>query len=92
MTALSVGTEIIELRRIATQFGFESELDSALEPLAQGNAAVAVARLERLDRHLASASVSEADISITLRERGRILLICDALVRHRAYFDAGAAG
>ena len=28
VTALSVGTEIIELRRIATQFGFESELDS----------------------------------------------------------------
>ncbi len=90
VTALSVGTEIIELRRVAPQFGFEAELDSALEPLAQGNTAVAIARLDRLDQRLASASESEAQISVTLRERGRVLLISDALARHRTYFAAGA--
>ena len=29
--------------------------------------------------------------SDVMRERGRVLAICDALVRHRAYFDAGAS-
>jgi len=89
-TALSVGAEIIKLRHVAPQLGFESKLDWALEPLVKGNTAFAIARLDRLDQHLASASESEAEISINLRERSRILLICDALVRHRAYFDAGA--
>jgi hypothetical protein len=27
-----------------------------------------------------------------LRERGRILTVCDALVQHRAYFDTGGSG
>jgi len=45
-TALSVGIEIIELRRIAPQLGFRSNLDSALEPLAQGDTAAAIERLE----------------------------------------------
>jgi hypothetical protein len=28
---------------------------------------------------------------IVLRERGRVLAICDALVRHRAFFEEGAS-
>ena len=88
LTALSVGNEIIELRRIAPQLAVESELDAALEPFAQGNSAVAVARLERLDQRLAPLTDSDPQTPVTLRARGRILLICDALVQHRAYFDA----
>jgi uncharacterized membrane protein YccC len=88
LTALSVGKEIIELRRIAPQLAVESELDAALEPFAQGNSAVAVARLERLDQRLAPLTDSDPQTPVTLRARGRILLICDALVQHRAYFDA----
>ena len=38
VTALSVGTEIIDLRRIAPQLGFESEFHSALEPFTVGKA------------------------------------------------------
>ena len=90
VTALSVGTEIIKLRRIAPQLGFESELDSALKPFTEGNSAAAIARFERIDHRLASLTESEAQSSVTLRERGRILLICDALVQHSAYFKAGA--
>jgi hypothetical protein len=67
------------------------ELDSALEVLAQGNSAAATARLTALDARLASLSEADAQTSIVLRERGRVLAICDALVRHRAYFDAGAS-
>jgi uncharacterized membrane protein YccC len=88
LTALSVGKEIIELRRIAPQLAVESELDAALEPFAQGNSAVAVARLERLDQRLAPLTDSDPQTPVTLRARGRILLICDALAQHRAYFDA----
>jgi uncharacterized membrane protein YccC len=90
IAALSVGTDIIHLRRIASQLGLGLELYSALAPLAQGNSAAATARLTALDQCLASRNEADPQTSHVLRERGRILAICDALVRHRAYFDAGA--
>jgi uncharacterized membrane protein YccC len=90
LTALSVGREIIELRRVALQLGFASDLDAALEPFAQGNNATAVARLDRLDHHLASSSTESYPQTLRiLDERARILLISDVLVQHRDYFDAG---
>ena len=92
VTALSVGSEIIHLRNVMPELGFGSELDSALEALAQGDSAAAVAELERLDHRLASLPDSDPQTPATLGERGRILLICDALTYHRAYFDAGEPG
>src|SRR5271155_5253412 len=89
ITALSLGREIIELRRVAPQLGLASDLDAALEPFAQGNSATAVARLERLDHRLASLTESDPQTLVILHERARILLICDALMEHRAYFDGG---
>jgi uncharacterized membrane protein YccC len=87
--ALSVGTEIIHLRRIAPQLGVSVELDSALAALADGDSVVAAARLDAVDRGLASLPGADARSSIALRARGRILVICDALVTHHAYFDRG---
>jgi uncharacterized membrane protein YccC len=89
LTALSVAHEMINLRRIAPQLGLASDLDAALEPFAQGNSAAAFARLEGLDRRLASLTVLDPQTPMILHERARILLICDALVQHRVYFDAG---
>jgi uncharacterized membrane protein YccC len=89
LTALSLGHEIIELRRVAPQLGLASDLDAALEPFAQGNSAGAVARLERLDGRLASLTESDPQTLLILHERARTLLICDALMQHRAYFDGG---
>ena len=89
LTALSLGSEIIELRRVAPQLGLASDLDAALEPFAQGNSAAAVARLERLDRRLAPPTESDPQTLLILHERARILLISDALMQHRAYFDGG---
>jgi uncharacterized membrane protein YccC len=89
ITALSLGREIIELRRVAPQLGLASDLDAALEPFAQGNSAAAVARLERLDHRLASLTESDPQTLVILHARARILLICDALMEHRAYFDGG---
>ena len=54
VTALSVGSEIINLRRIAPQLGFGPELDAALAALAEGDSAAANARLAALDRRLGS--------------------------------------
>jgi uncharacterized membrane protein YccC len=89
LTALLLGREIIVLRRIAPQRGLASDLDAALEPFAQGNSAAAFAELERLDRRLTSPTESDPQTMLILRERARILLICDALMEHRAYFDGG---
>jgi uncharacterized membrane protein YccC len=89
LAALSLGRQIIELRRVAPQLGLASDLDAALEPFAQGNSAAAVARRERLDRRLASLIESDPQTLMILHSRARILLICDALMQHRAYFDGG---
>ena len=91
LTALSVGTGIIHLRRIAPQLGLVSELDLALEALAQGNSVAATAGLTALDQRLALLGQGNPQTSFVQKERGRVLAICDALVRHRSYFDAGAS-
>jgi uncharacterized membrane protein YccC len=91
LAALSVGTEIIRLRHMAPQFGLDCELDSVLKALAQGNSVAATAGLTALDQRLASLGRGNSQTSRVQRERGRVLAICDALVRHRSYFDAGAS-
>jgi uncharacterized membrane protein YccC len=87
LAALSVGTEIIHLRRIAPLLGLVSELDSALDALAQGHSVAATAGLTAFDRSLASEF--EPETTIALRTRARVLVICEALDQHAAYFDAG---
>jgi uncharacterized membrane protein YccC len=90
VTALSVGNEIINLRRIAPQLGFGPELDAALAALAEGDSAAANARLAALDRRLGSLPDSDPQTPLALRARALILGIGDALEQHRAYFDGGA--
>ncbi|HZC98234.1 MAG TPA: FUSC family protein [Bradyrhizobium sp.] len=92
VAALSVGTEIAHLLWMTPPLGFEGELDSALGALAQGHGGIASARLAAFDRRLASIPDSDPRISSALRARGRILVILDALVEHRAYFEEGAPG
>jgi uncharacterized membrane protein YccC len=89
LSAFSVGTEIIQLRRIARRLDLGTAFDGALEGLAQGQSAIATAHLASVDRVLAARpGASHA----TLRARGLILAISEALTQHAAYFDAGAAG
>jgi len=89
---LSVGTEIIHLRRITPQIGIGSELDLALAEFAQGSSVAARARLAKLDRRLASLPASHSATSVAVRVRSRLLSVCDALAQHRPYFDAGEFG
>jgi hypothetical protein len=54
VTALSVGSAIIQLRRIARRLGLGPELDAALEAVARGDSAMATTRLGQLDGALAA--------------------------------------
>jgi uncharacterized membrane protein YccC len=90
VAALSMGTEIIQLRHIATRLGLGSDLNAALEALTQGNSAIATARLTQFDDRLASLPGDGSEASLALRARGSILAITEALIDHASYFDAGA--
>ena len=85
VAALSVGTEIIRLRDICLGFDLGSHLDAALETMARGDSAIAIARLARLDEALAARPGDAA-----LRARSSILVMSEALTQHGAYFDARA--
>jgi uncharacterized membrane protein YccC len=91
LAALSVGAEIIHLRRITLHLGLVSEFDSALEALAQGNSVAATKGLTLLDQQLDLLERGDRQTSFLQQERGRVLAISDALLQHRSYFDAGAS-
>jgi uncharacterized membrane protein YccC len=82
LAALSVGTAIIQLRRIARAMDLRSELDAALESLRRGDIALTTARLDRLDGALAAGPDSAAP-----RARGSILAMSEVLTQHAAYFE-----
>jgi hypothetical protein len=92
LAALSVGIEIIQLRRIVHRLDLNADLDAALAAVAQGNGALASARLTQLDRNLMSLLKTETGAPLALRARGSILAISEALTQHAAYFDAGVPG
>jgi uncharacterized membrane protein YccC len=89
MAALSLGTAIIRLRHVARRFGLQVELDAALEAVARGESAVAIAGLARLDHSLAALPGAGTGSRVTLRARGSILAMSEALAQHAPYFDAG---
>jgi uncharacterized membrane protein YccC len=92
VAALSVGTEIIHLRRILPRLGLDAELCSALADFARPDIAAARTGFAELDQRLASLPDSGLRKALSLRARGRLLSIDDALIQHRDYFDAGAPG
>jgi uncharacterized membrane protein YccC len=91
LAALSVGTEIIRLRRIARRFEPHAELDAALDAVAKGDSSVATKRLARYNERLASLPSTRPGARVRLRTRGSILAMSEVLAQHAAYFDSGAA-
>jgi uncharacterized membrane protein YccC len=87
MAAFSLGTEIIQLRRICRRFDLGTDLDAALEAFARGDCAMATEKLAELDAVLASRPGAAE-----LRARGLILALSGTLTQHSACFDAGAPG
>ena len=90
LAALSVGSEIIQLRHAAPDLGMAAELDAALAAFAQANSVRAIARLGELDRRLATGPDAAPETAIVLRARSQILVISEALAEHTSYFDAEA--
>jgi uncharacterized membrane protein YccC len=84
VTALSVGSAIIQMRRVAGRLGLGPELDAALKAIARGDSAMATTRLGQLDGALAARPDAAG-----LQVRGSILAISEGLVQHAVYFDAG---
>jgi uncharacterized membrane protein YccC len=91
LAALSVGTEIIRLRRIARRFDLKVELDAALDALARGDSSVAIERLTQLNQQLAALPSTRPGAWVRLRARGSILAMSEAIAQHATYFDSGAA-
>ena len=83
LAALSVGVEIVKLRRVEHGMDLGSELDA----LRCGDIALATAHLNRLDDALATRPGAAA-----LRARGGILAMTQVLIQHAAYFQAGEPG
>jgi len=90
LAALSVGTEIIQLRAIACNLGAETEVNAMLRALARGSSGIAMGRLRELDLRIAAGPEIGSDNSLALRARASILVITEALSEHPSYFDAGA--
>jgi hypothetical protein len=87
MAALSVGSEIIRLRRIDARHALGPDLDAAFKALSQGQSAAAIARLALLDDRLASIPRADAEPPVALRTRAGILAISELLTQHADYFD-----
>ena len=90
MTALSVGSNLTELREVVGRLGLSAPLGPALIAVAQGRSAEAVAHLARLDAALAAREGASATAQAILRARGRLLAVSEALTTHAVYFDGGA--
>jgi uncharacterized membrane protein YfbV (UPF0208 family) len=90
LAALSVGSDINQLRYLAPPLGMTTELNAALGSFAEGNSTVAIARLHQLDSRLASDSDRGPETGDALRVRGRIIAISEALAEHGSYFDSRA--
>ena len=87
LAALSVGAEIIHLRHFAPRFAAAAQLDAALKAFARRNCEIAIGRLRHIDRDLASRPDAERPTATMLRTRGGILVVCEALSEHAAYFN-----
>jgi uncharacterized membrane protein YccC len=90
LAALTVGVEIIRLRRVARRFAVNVELNAALDAVARGDSAVAIERLDRLDGTLATLPSATPGAWVRLRARSSILAMSEALAQHAPYFDSGA--
>lgn len=90
LAALSMGTEIVRLRRIARRLGLTSSVADVLEAFAQGRSDSATKYLAALDNALASWPSDAPGASGVMRARGSILVISEGLSQHGEYFDDGA--
>ena len=91
LAALSLGSEILRLRRIGQRFGLVADFDEVCGAVARGNSAAATELLAALCDRLASPSESGLGASLRLRARAGIMAISELLTLHARYFDSEPA-
>jgi uncharacterized membrane protein YccC len=89
LAALSAGSEIIRLRRIASRLNLADDLEPALNALARGHGAVAIQALKHLDRALSRMPKLEPAPRLAMHARGSIMALSEVLEQHSLYFDGG---
>jgi uncharacterized membrane protein YccC len=90
IAALTVGSEVIQLHRMAPLLPLDPELDAALTALVEADSGLAITRFERLDHRLANLSGTPSEGRLALRARARILTVTEAIAQYPGFFDAGA--
>ncbi len=78
IAALSVGIAIVHLRGVGAALGVGPDVDRALAAFGRGDATLAAARFDQLDRCLALRPA-------TVRARASVLAITEALAQHAAF-------
>jgi uncharacterized membrane protein YccC len=89
LAALSLGTEIIRLRRIARWLDVETALAPVLTAITAGESRLATAHLAALDQLLAALPPGRGSEWLRLRTRASLLAMSEALTQHSAYFGEG---
>ena len=87
LTALSVGSAVIQLRRIGRRLGWDTGLEGAFDAIAVGDSRGAIARLGEADRLVVERWGAKP---AALRARGLILSMSEALRQHQKYFGAAS--
>ena len=91
LAALSVGSEIIQLRHVAPRLGVDLRSSTPRSRPSRRETVRSPSRgcISSTSR-IASDPDAAPETAIALRARGRILVISEALAEHASYFDAGA--
>jgi len=83
IASLSVGIAIVHLRSVGPALGVVSDVDRALTALARGDAPLATACFDRLDRRLAA-------LPGAVEARASVLAITEALAEYTVFFTGRA--
>jgi uncharacterized membrane protein YccC len=90
-SAVSVGREIVRLRRVAPRFAPIATVDAALQALAEGRSGEAIGRLKDLDRRIAALPPARSGGRVRVSLRASILVISGQLSEYAGYFDRPSA-
>jgi uncharacterized membrane protein YccC len=92
LAALSVGSEIVRLRRSTRELDLGAEFDPVRASVAQGDSTAAIAHLAQLDAALAARTGTVSEMQTVMRARASVLSLSKVLDQHAVYFGTGAQG